>query len=147
MALGFGGYGWSGIEHRDLKEWEKEAINASDFVAVQAHHHVTNIDLMIPQVRISIEQLGSFGKPVMMSHFRIWKREDETTLSTPEAFRIFMDEMFTEESMSDLADNGLFSWNYFNDDFINTKGNAFERAKRMVEHYQADQTELSHFER
>ncbi len=55
VAIGFGGYGWSGIARRELKDWEIEVLEAGDFTAVQAHHHVSNIDLMIPQIRNSVD--------------------------------------------------------------------------------------------
>lgn len=145
VAIGFGGYGWSGIAHRDLKEWEVEVLESGDFAAVQAHHHVSNIDLMIAQIRNSIEQLGSYGKPVMLSHFRIWKREGEGGLSTNEAFQYFINEMHTEESMRALVEDGLFSWNFFWDDYINEEGNAYHMIRKVVRTYAAEETELTYY--
>lgn len=145
VAIGFGGYGWSGIEERELKDWEEEVLMAGDFAAVQAHHHVSNMDLMIPQVRNSIEQLGSYGKPVMLSHFRIWKRDGEGGLSTEEAFRRFIMEMHTEESMTAMAEDGLFAWNFFWDDFINEPGAAYNAIQDVVRTFGSEKTALSDY--
>lgn len=146
VAIGFGGYEWSGISRREFEDWETEVLEAGDFAAVQAHHHVSNIDLMIPQIRNSIKQLGSYGKPVMLSHFRIWKREGEGGLSTNEAFQYFITQMHSEESMQALVDDGLFSWNFFWDDFINEQGSAYRMMRNIVNTYAAEETDLSYYQ-
>ncbi|MDZ7683159.1 MAG: hypothetical protein U5J63_15995 [Fodinibius sp.] len=49
----------------------------------------------------------------MLSHFRVWKREGEDGASTSESFQMFMEQMFTEQSMRSLQDDGLFAWSFF----------------------------------
>ncbi|HET6527839.1 MAG TPA: hypothetical protein VFG39_03730 [Balneolaceae bacterium] len=146
VAIGIGGYGWSGVEHREFKDWEIQALKAGDFIAVQAHHHVSNMDLMITQIRDSFNQLSSFGKPIMMSHFRIWKNDEEPPAITEQAFQHFIDEMFTEESMAALAEDGLFAWNFFWGDFINQPGAAYQSIRNVVRTYGSEKTELSYYQ-
>lgn len=145
VALGFGGYEWSGIEHREFEEWEIEALKAGDFIAVQAHHHVSNMHLMIPQIRSSVKQLGSYGKPVMLSHFRIWKREGEKGLSTDDAFQYFIGEMFSDRSIEALAEDGLFAWGFFLDDFVNKNGKAYFQIRAVVRRHASEKTDLLYF--
>ncbi|HEX6981650.1 MAG TPA: hypothetical protein VF181_02715 [Balneolaceae bacterium] len=145
VAIGIGGYGWSGIEHRELKDWEVEALRAGDFIAVQAHQHVSNMDLLITQTRDAIEQLSSFGKPIMLSHFRIYKGEDDPAGMTEQAFQYFIDEMFTEESMAALVEDGLFAWNFFWDDYINEPGRAYQSMRNVVRTYGSSKIKLSYY--
>lgn len=143
VAIGFGGYGWSGVKERSFKDWESAMLKASDFAAVQAMHHVSNLDLMIPQVRNSIHQLGSYGKPVMLSHFRIWKREGEPGPTASAAFGQFIDEVFSDRSLKALANDGLFAWDFMGDDYINDPGPGYEEVKDVISTYGSDSVDLS----
>lgn len=145
VSIGLGGYEWSGIEERDFKDWEIDMLEAGDYIAVQAHHHVEYMDRMAPQIRNSVEQLSSYDKPVMLSHFRIWKEEGDEGLATTESFGNFIDEVFTEESMNALAEDGLFAWNFFSDDFINQQSPAFDAIKEVMKTYDSEEADLSHF--
>ncbi len=82
----------------------------------------------------------------MLSHFRIWKNDGEGGLSTNKAFQYFINEMHTEESMSALVEDGLFSWNFFWDDYINEQGNAYHMIRNVVRTYAAEETELTYYE-
>jgi hypothetical protein len=120
--LGFGGYGWNGSQPstRDLSFWQP-SINASDFVCTQSMQQYNNWNQQTYQIRSAVKQLGSYGKPVMISHFEIWETpnilEFAPRQSKP-AFKNFMDEMYTDESLSDLYDDGLRMWVYTGKSFI-----------------------------
>lgn len=145
VGMGFGGYEWSGIEVRDFKDWEVEVLKASDFAAVQAHHRVKYMDRMVPQIRNSVRQLGSYGKPVMLSHFRIWQGDGETQAQVQDAFQSFINEMFTEESMQSLTQDGLFAFSFFADDYINNQGSSFDSIKKVVDTYASKEIDLGNF--
>lgn len=124
VALGFGGYGWDGVHDRDLTAY-RQAIEASDFTAVQ-HMQACDSDengqnIMIPKIRSSVQQLGSYGKPVMISHFKLW---GDTACQTS-AFDRFSREMFSDASLAALTANRLFAWNFMSDHFINDRGSAY----------------------
>lgn len=137
VALGFGGYGWIGQPERELKDWEIEALEASDFAAVQQMHHASRLDLMIPQVRRSVKQLGSYGKPVMVSHFKLWSNQEDPAELPSESFYSFINEVFTRESLQSLADDGLFAWDFMDDNYINDPGKAYNKIKEIIKRHEA----------
>lgn len=119
VALGFGGYEWSQQSpHRDLSFW-RDAIGASDFTAVQAMQdcksNVNGQNVLVPQIRASVRQLGSYGKPVMISHFKLWG----DPVCQVAAFEHFAGEVLTADSLDQLTADGLFAWGFMNDYYIN----------------------------
>ncbi|HKI45882.1 MAG TPA: hypothetical protein VKA08_11185 [Balneolales bacterium] len=132
VALGFGGYDWSGIKHVNLKNWEVEALKAGDFVAVQEMHYPEDVDLMISQVRNSVRQLGSYGKPVMISHFRITPKKRDTPQLPANAFDYFVKKMFNWQSLDTLAREGLFSVGFMNGHYINDPGPAYFNIRNVI---------------
>jgi hypothetical protein len=105
-------------------EYAKARV-ASDFTAVQ-HMQACDSDengqnIMIPKIRSSVQQLGSYGKPVMISHFKLW---GDTACQTS-AFDRFSREMFSDASLAVLTANRLFAWNFMSDHFINDRGSAY----------------------
>lgn len=117
VALGFGGYEWSESPTRDLSQWS-DAIAASDFVAVQAmqdcRSEVDGVNILVNQVRTSVQQLGSYRKPVMISHFKLWG----DPACQVEAFRKFAAEVLNDRSLTGLVDHGLFAWGFMGDHYI-----------------------------
>lgn len=136
VAIGMGCYEWF-EEERELKDWEKEVLQASDFVAVQGHHHISNVDLLMAQIHRAVDQLSTYGKPIMLSHFRLWKKPEEEARRLDEAFLRFIKEMHNEETMKALADKGLFAWNFFWDDFINKQRASYHAIEKVVKAYGA----------
>jgi hypothetical protein len=134
VALGLGGYGWGATPNRDLSFWD-DALKASDFTAVQAMQACDNEknrqNIIVPQIRSSVKQLGTYGKPVMISHFKLWGAPGCQTA----AFRRFMREVFADQSMSALAADNLFAWNFMDDHYINDPGPTHETAKRLIAAY------------
>lgn len=113
VGLGFGGYGWLLGDTRDLSAWEP-AIEVSDFVAAQHMHHCSRLDLMKTQLPRAIEQLGSYGKPVFVSHFKFWGEAE----CQRDAFKRFMDEVLTDTSLAGFHRQGLRAWGFMDDAYI-----------------------------
>jgi hypothetical protein len=134
VALGLGGYHWGSTPNRDLSFWD-DAIKASDFTAVQAMQACDSErdgqNIIVPQIRSSVKQLGTYGKPVMISHFKLWGDPSCQT----KAFDKFMREVFTNKSISALAADNLFAWNFMADHYINDPGPTHESAKRLIAAY------------
>ncbi|MGH2806022.1 MAG: fibronectin type III domain-containing protein [Actinomycetota bacterium] len=113
VGLGFGGYGWLNARTRDLTAWEP-AIRISDFVAAQHMHSCNRVDLMKTQVPRAIEQLGSYGKPVFVSHFKFWGDE----ACQRDAWGRFLDEVWTEANLATFHRQGLRAWGFMDDRYI-----------------------------
>jgi hypothetical protein len=69
---------------------------------------------LVPQIRSSVQQLGTYGKPVMISHFKLWRAAD----CQVSAFKEFAAERSTDASPAPLTKNHLFAWNFMQDSFI-----------------------------
>jgi hypothetical protein len=134
VALGLGGYAWGSTPDRDLSFWD-DAIRASDFTAVQAMQACDSErdgqSILVPQIRSSVKQLGTYGKPVMISHFKLWGDLGCQTA----AFDKFMGEVFTNRSLSALTADHLFAWGFMADHYINRPGPTYETAKRLITAY------------
>lgn len=116
VSLGFGGYTWAGKTTADLAKWN-DAIAKSDFASVQAMQACDNTNgppagtnEVIPNLRNSVAQLGSTGKPVMVSHFLTWG--DGTCPIT--AFKKIRDDLLSPSSLASLTSKGLFAWDMMN---------------------------------
>ena len=127
VGLGFGGYSWPEQvpASRDVARWE-EAIAVSDFTCVQQMQSYRNWHQLPGKIRNSVRQLGTYDKPVMISHFKIWSGGPDDNPDPYEkkvadaqgAFDNFMDDMFTEASLSSLYADGLRAWVFMNDEYI-----------------------------
>jgi hypothetical protein len=122
VGLGFGGYGWpvNSIGNRDLSFWSP-SIAASDFVCTQSMQQYDHWTENTFQIRSAVKQLGQYGKPVMISHFKIWGNPNSEPMGprqTKPAFENFMDNMFTEQSLSDLYDDGLRMFVFMDDEYV-----------------------------
>ena len=127
VGLGFGGYDWPEQvpSNRNIDRWEA-AIAASDFTCVQQMQSYKNWQQIPGKTRNSVRQLGTYGKPVMISHFKIWSGGPDDNPDPYEkkvadaqgAFNSFMDNMFTETSLSSMYSDGLRAWVFMNDEYI-----------------------------
>ncbi|WP_432830061.1 hypothetical protein [Dactylosporangium sp. CA-092794] len=136
VALGFGGYEWGDEPNRDLSFWS-DAIAASDFTAVQQMHACDNErngqSALVAQIRSSVRQLGSYGKPVMISHFKLWG----DPACQVRAFDKFARVMFTRSSVADLANHGLFAWNFMPDHYISDPGPVHDASTALMSRFAA----------
>ncbi len=139
VSLGFSGFSWTGALPTgiDLSKYTA-AINASDFMAVQQMQSCLHEDLLPPQMKASVKQLGAYGKPVMISHFKIWNdglpnsTAAQKIACAQSAYTKFQQEMFTEKSLAGLKADGLFAWDFMTDNYINDSGPNFETSKAFI---------------
>jgi hypothetical protein len=136
VALGFGGYTWDGTHDRDMTPYLDE-IAVSDFTAVQqmqaCDNRANGHSVAVAKVRSSVRQLGSFGKPVMISHFKLWGGAS-CQLST---FEQFAKEMFTTASLGSLVRDGLFAWDFMADHYINDASPVYYAVRARIKPYRA----------
>ncbi len=144
VALGFGGYSWYNplpTTVIDLSFWNS-AISASDFTAVQEMHacnnEVNGQSILVPQIRSSVKQLGSYGKPVMISHFQMFPATGTPAGCERDGFAKFEQEMFTDASLKQLVDYGLFAWVFMGssgpeyDNYVANPGPNFDYLKNFI---------------
>lgn len=135
VGLGLGGYHWPEQVPgtRDITRWEA-AIEVSDFTCVQQMQSYKNWSQIPGKTRNAVHQLGSYGLPVMVSHFKIWSGGPDDNPDPIEkkisdaqnAFNLFMDNMFTDESLKTLYADGLRAWVFMNDEYIRKHGDGDE---------------------
>jgi hypothetical protein len=136
VALGLGGYAWDGTRDRDLTPYREE-IAVSDFTAVQqmqaCDNEANGESIAVTKIRSSVRQLGSFGKPVMISHFKLWGG----TSCQLSAFDQFAEEMFTTASLGSLTRDGMFAWNFMADHYINDASRVYDAVRARIKPYRA----------
>jgi|GEM_PF-3351848 len=144
VGLGLGGYHWPEQipGTRDIARWES-AIAASDFTCVQQMQSYQNWQQIPGKTRNAVRQLGTYNKPVMVSHFKIWSGGpadnpdpiEKKIADAQGAFDAFMDDLFTEESLNALYADGLRSWVFMNDEYIRKHSDTdavYMRAKDFI---------------
>ena len=137
VALGLGGYNWSSSPSAttDLS-MVTSAINASDFVAVQAMQECTNEEQLENEVQASIAQLSSFKKPIMVSYMKLWGNGDASPYTCEtSAMSTFEAHIFNDATLSVLTSEGLFAWGFMDDNYINTPGPSLTAAESDVDRY------------
>jgi hypothetical protein len=136
VALGFGGYGWDGTDERDLSAFRDE-IAVSDFTAVQQMQACDSTEdgrnIVVDKIRSSVRQLGAYGKPVMISHFKLWG-DPGCQVS---AFGKFAGEMFTPGSVAALVHDGLFAWGFMADHYVDDPGPVRDHAVGALQRFKA----------
>ncbi|WP_344515037.1 carbohydrate-binding domain-containing protein [Dactylosporangium maewongense] len=136
VALGFGGYLWGSWGDRDLSFWS-DAIAASDFTAVQQMHACDyehdGQSALVPQIQTSVRQLGSYGKRVMISHFKLWGSPE----CQVKAFTKFTETVLTDSSMAALTNDGLFAWNFMPDHYLDDPGPIRGASAGLIGRYSA----------
>jgi hypothetical protein len=133
VALGFGGYYWFNTPNVDLTPY-MAAINASDFVASQEMHSVNNVQVMSQQITNSVHQLGQFGKPVMISHFKMTDPSAATDGGcVPDAMLNFEQATLNDAALQQLKEDGLWAWNFMaGSTCLKTPGPAFDALKTVI---------------
>lgn len=115
VGLGFGGYIWAAATPtRDMSFWQP-CIDASDFTCAQAMHGGTNVNsLLIPQIDYFTADLAQFGKPIMISHLKIFgsEAEQDTGMTT------FYNNALVSGKLETWKRRGLFAVNFMSDYFI-----------------------------
>jgi hypothetical protein len=142
VALGFGGYDWSAANpERDLSFWEP-AIAASDFTAFQAMQDDTSVardgqNIVVPEIEDAVRQLGGYGKPVMISHFKLWGEP----AGVSSAFARVAATLLRRPELNKLWAEGLFAWDFMGDDYVNDPGPGLLSAESAIVRYAAGPTD------
>lgn len=135
VSLGFGGYDWNiGTPVRDLSFWEP-AIAASDFTAFQAMQDQASEmgngeNIIVPEIQDAVSQLGQYGKPVMISHFKLWGDPGGASST----FAQVVAQLFSPSSLDQLRREGLFAVGFMDDQYISA-GPGLQAIDPVVTHY------------
>jgi hypothetical protein len=138
VALGFGGYVWSAATPvRDLNFWAP-AIAASDFTAFQAMQDQGSKgsdgeNIVVPEIEDAVHQLGQYGKPVMISHFKLWG--DPTGASS--TFAQVASKLLGTSELAKLTREGLFAWDFMDDQYLNDPGPGLHTVEPLIAKYAA----------
>lgn len=143
VALGFAGYAWPNEGSTiDLSPYQA-AIEASDFMAVQQMQSCLHVDQMPGKLRAAVKQLGTYDKPVMISHMKIWREGSDPNCAL-DAMARFQAEFFTDDALAELNDWGLWAWNMMDDEFINAPGPQFDASVDFITAHAATPPCLRH---
>lgn len=118
VGIGLGGYDWPNTVGgtRVLTTYEP-AFAVSDFLCTQMMQDGANVTSeFIPRWRNAIAQLGSYGKPVMISHMKLWGTQTDQT----NAWGTFQAACLTDDQLRTFTDQGLFAVNLMDDLYCNT---------------------------
>jgi hypothetical protein len=138
VALGFGGYDWNAANpKRNLTFWQP-AIAVSEFTAFQAMQDDASVggngqNIVVPEIEDAVRQLGSYGKPVMISHFELWG--DPSGAS--QAFARVAGTLLKRSELNKLRSEGLFAWDFMGDDYVSDPGPGLSYAEAAVAQYSA----------
>jgi hypothetical protein len=131
VTLSLGGYAWGTEPNRNLDEY-KDAIVVSDFLGVQAMQpcdsEKNGQHIIVPQIRSSVKQLGTYGKPVMITHFQLWG-EPSCRLA---AFDKVRKELFTDASLKELVRDRLFAWCFMDEIYLQDKGGRYAAFRKQI---------------
>jgi hypothetical protein len=138
VALGFGGYDWSAdTPERDLGFWAP-AIAASDFTAFQAMQDQASKgsdgeNIVVPEIEDAVQQLGQYGKPVMISHFKLWGDPGGASST----FARVASQLLKGSELAKLTKEGLFAWDFMDDHYVNDPGPGLQTVEPLIPKYAA----------
>lgn len=129
VALSWGGWqsGYDDTQNkggRSLFPYFADVLNESDFTDFQAMESDTNIPEMLTMTSI----LGSYGKPIMLSHYK-------PSSGSEEVFNNDMQKLFTDDVMHQLIRNGLFAFSFMDDENINNSETSYQLVKNGIQKY------------
>lgn len=101
-----------------------DILKESDFTAYQTMESDTNIQEMLDMTRI----LGGYKKPVMLAHY---KPSSGSTV----VFDADMNKLFTDETISQLTNSGLFAISFMDDEMINKSDASYQIVKNGIKKY------------
>lgn len=109
---------------RSLFPYFEDILRESDFAAFQTMESDTNIQEMLDMTRI----LGSYGKPVMLAHYK-------PSSGSSDVFDNDMRKLFTDDIMQQLIRSGLFAFSFMDDEMINKSENSYNLVKVGIQKY------------
>ena len=142
VGVGLTSSKWTSSVPIDLSPWAA-ALALSDFSAVNVVGSYQSEAAMAQSLGWAAAQLSATGLPLMVSWFDLYdpaaivvKNADHYTNLTT-AFTAFMNAVFIDSTMTTLTNQGLFAWNFYNDDYLNTMdyGTSFNDLVRVTNRY------------
>ena len=109
---------------RSLFPYFEDVIRQSDFASFQSMESDTNIDDIQDMTRI----LGSYGKPVMLAHYK-------PANASSTVFENDLRVIFSDEIMNGLIKNGLFAFSFMDSEIIDKSESSYQAAKNAAVKY------------
>jgi hypothetical protein len=129
VSLSWGG--WQGAYDdkvnqggRSLFPYFADVIKESDFASFQAMESDSNVEEIRNMTRI----LGSYGKQVMLAHYK-------PSNSSNTVFVSDLNTIFTDKILGELINNGLFAMSFMDSEIIDDSDNAYQTAKNLIINY------------
>lgn len=129
VSLGWGG--WVGLYDdqvnqggRSLIPYFADVIKESDFASFQAMESDTNV----PEIKAMTKILGSYGKPVMLAHYK--PSNHSTTV-----YESDLNTIFTDTVMRELVSNGLFAMSFMDSELIDNSESSYQIMKNGIIKY------------
>lgn len=109
---------------RSLFSHFEDLLRKSDFTAFQSMESDTNIKDITEMTHI----LGSYKKPVMLSHYK-------PSNSSEMVFNDDIQKLFTDTTVRELIKNGLFAFSFMDSEIIDDHDSSFQVVKSVVNKY------------
>lgn len=109
---------------RSLFSHFDDVIRESDFTAFQAMESDTNIQEMLDMTSI----LGSYGKPVMLAHYKPHSNSQQL-------FDTDMRQLFTDDIITQLVNKGLFAFSFMDYDLPSGSNSTYQMVKNGIQKY------------
>lgn len=109
---------------RSLFPYFADLIRESDFAAFQSMDSESNIQQIVDMTRI----LGSYGKPVMLTHYK-------PANDSQAVFDNDMKQLFTDEIILKLVNSGLFAFSFMDYNQIGGSESSYQLVKQGIQKY------------
>ncbi len=109
---------------RSLIPYFADTIRSSDFSSFQTMESDTNVD----EIENMTSILGSYGKPVMLSHYK-------PSNHSHEVFDADMRTLFTDEMIRQLTSKGLFAISFMDAEMIDNSETSYQLVKNGIQKY------------
>lgn len=109
---------------RSLFPYFEDVLRESDFTAFQTMESDTNVNDILNMTRI----LGSYGKPVMLSHYK-------PSNHSHAVFDADMQKLFTDEVMGQLVRSGMFAFSFMDNELISNSETSYQLVKNGILKY------------
>lgn len=132
----FGGYHWDdslAAVNAGVKNSE-DVIAASDYIACQQMQDSKSVNssgqnILVNKTRAAVKQLGAYGKPVMVAHYKNWGDPSDQMA----AFGKIASVLFSEAVLNEMVHRDhLFAFNFMGDHYINDPGPVYSAVKARI---------------
>ncbi len=109
---------------RSLFPYFADLMKESDFISFQTMESDTNVNDIANMTSI----LSTYGKPIMLAHYK-------PSNSSSEVFDADMRQLFTDSTIQQLKNNGLFAISFMDDEMINKSETSYQLVKDGINKY------------